>query len=218
MPLARLALLDDCGAKLGSEVFRKGVKLGVAVNLDGFLCGVADHVAVVAPSQVLFEFRLGGGINDTIEVIGQLVQKLRALHWRPSPLLGLFDPFDFPRLWKNLFSRSRNCNLARSNLDFTAGTLKSSASAVSSVERPSTSRSTKTVRKLAGSPWIVRSKISRNSAWLYCCSGFGLQSATSRGTESSSVFTSSSSETIRSGRRRRNFISASFTAIRTSQV
>ena len=73
-------------------------------------------------------------------------------------------------------------------------------------------------RKPGGRPWIVLLKISRNSAWLYCCSGFGLQSAISRGSESSSVFISSSSETVRSGFRRRNFINASLTAMRTSQV
>src|ERR1700736_2166654 len=50
--------------------------------------------------------------------------------------------------------------------------------------------------------------MSRSSAWLYICSGLGLQSATSRGSESSSVFTSSSRETVRSGFLRRHFLSA----------
>src|SRR4029077_9230645 len=162
------------------------------------------------------------GVDDSVQIVSQFVEKLRALHRLSSPLwissaLGFGAPFYLPRR-KYLFSPSLNCNRARNNLDFTAGMLNSSASAVSSVESPSTSRNTNTVRNVAGSPWMVRSKMSRNSAWLYCCSGFGLQSATSRGTESSSVFTSSSSETVRSGRRRRNFISASLTAIRTSQV
>ena len=48
--------------------------------------------------------------------------------------------------------RSRSCRRARNNLDLTAGTLKPSASAVSSVERFSTSRRVKTVRKPGGRP------------------------------------------------------------------
>src|SRR4051812_32952844 len=119
---------------------------------------------------------------------------------------------------KCLLNRSRNCNRARNNLDFTAGTLRPSASAVSSVLKPSTSRRTKTVRKPEGSPWMVFSRISLNSACLYCCSGLGLQSVTSRGTKPSSVSTSSSMETVLLALRLRSFISASFTAMRTSQV
>src|SRR6266576_1024466 len=214
----RVTLGNNGGTKAGSEVVGKFVKLGVAIDFDGFFGSVANHKAVVAPRQMVFEFSLGTVVYDAVEIIGQLLQKLRAFHCVPSPLSCFWAPFPPSRLWKYRLNRSRSCSRARNNRDFTAGMLKSSASAVSSVERPSTSLNTNTVRKPGGSPWIVRLKISRNSAWLYCCSGLGLQSATSRGKESSSVLTSSSSETVRSGRRRRNFISASLTAIRTSQV
>jgi hypothetical protein len=47
-----LALGDDRGTKPGSEVIGKFVEFGVAVNLDGFLGGIADNIAVVAPGQV----------------------------------------------------------------------------------------------------------------------------------------------------------------------
>src|SRR5205823_8347659 len=114
-----------------------------------------DDVAIVAPSQMFFQFSLGWDVNHAIKVIGQFVEKFRAFHWLPSPLLGFCAPFDFSLFLKNLFNRSRNCKRARNNLDFTAGILSSSASAVSSVERPSTSRNTNTVRNVAGSPWIV---------------------------------------------------------------
>jgi hypothetical protein len=49
-----LAFGHDCRSEPGAEVFRKFVQLGVAVDFDGLLGGIANNVAVVAPSQVLF--------------------------------------------------------------------------------------------------------------------------------------------------------------------
>src|SRR5271157_2450774 len=204
-----LALGHDGRAEPTAQVFGQFVELRVAIDLNGLLGRVTDHVAVVAPGKMILELDFRIAVENAIQIIGQLVQKFRAFHCSPSPL---------SRFWKYRPNRSRNCRRARNNRDFTAGTLNSSAAAVSSVESPSTSLSTNTVRKPGGRPWIVLLKISRNSAWLYCCSGFGVQSAISRGRESSSVFISSSSETVRSGLRRRNFMRASFTAMRTSQV
>src|SRR5271167_2905962 len=209
MTLVALALRQDGRTQAAAQIVREFVEVGIAVNLDGHLGGIAHHVAVVAPLEMVFQFRLGLSVHRAVEVIGQLSQKIRAGHFLPSPPV---------RFLKYLLKRSRNCSRARSKRDFTAGILKSRASAVSSVERPSTSRSTKTVRKLGGSPWMVLLRISLSSPWLYNCSGLGDQSATSRGMESSSVLMSSSRDTMRSGRRRRKRISASFTAMRTSQV
>src|SRR6202048_4453693 len=108
-----------------------------------------------------------------VEVIGKLAEKVGAGHaGRPS---------FFCR--KCRLSRSRNWRRARNNLDFTAGTLKPSASAVSSVERFSTSRKVKTLRKPGGRPWMVLRRMSASSAWLYCCSGLGRHSAKSRRSE-----------------------------------
>src|SRR5215470_13493913 len=103
---------------------------------------------------MIFQFSLGAVVYDAVEVIGKLMQKLRAFHLGPSPL---------SRFWKYRLSRSRSCRRARNNRDLTAGMLRTNASAVSSVERPSTSLKTNTVRKLGGSPWIVRVKISFSS-------------------------------------------------------
>src|SRR5580698_6525786 len=207
--LVLLALGHDGRTQARAEVVRQFVQLGVAIDLDRLLGGRATDIAVVAPGEMILQLDLCVLVEDAVQIVGQLVQKLRAFHCSPSPL---------SRFWKNLPRRSRSCNRARSSRDFTAGTLNSSAAAVSSVESPSTSLSTNTVRKPGGRPWIVLLKISRNSACVYCCSGLGLQSAISRGRESSSVFMSSSSETVRSGFLRRNFINASLTAMRTSQV
>jgi hypothetical protein len=67
---ASLALADDCGTQAIAEVVGQFVELGVAVNLDGFLGGIADHVAVVAPSQVVFQFGLGPVVDDAVQVVG----------------------------------------------------------------------------------------------------------------------------------------------------
>src|SRR5579864_9099336 len=138
-----LALRHDGRAKPGTKVVRKFVKLGVAINLDRLLGGIADYIAVVAPSKMIFELGLGPIIKRAVQIIGQLLQELRAFHFCPSPL---------SRFLKYRLKRSRNCKRARNNLDFTAGILRPSASAVSSVERPSTSLRTNTVRKLGGRP------------------------------------------------------------------
>src|SRR6266478_4307194 len=58
---------------------------------------------------------------------------------------------------KYLFKRSRSCSRPRHNHAFTAVCLKFSTSAVSAVEEPSMSRSTKTVRKIGTAllgPWL----------------------------------------------------------------
>jgi hypothetical protein len=68
--LAGLALADNGGPEPGSKVLGEFVQLGIAVDLDGLLGGVANNVAVVAPSQVLFEFGFCGGVDDAVEVVG----------------------------------------------------------------------------------------------------------------------------------------------------
>src|SRR5271165_1956029 len=157
MALVVLALRHDGGTQTATQIVRKFVKLGVAVNLDGHLGRIADNIAVVAPLEMVLQFRLGLSVHRAVEVIGQLLQKIRACHFLPSPPV---------RFLKYLLKRSRSCSRARSNRDLTAGILKSKASAVSSVERPSTSRNTNTVRKLGGNPCIVLPRISFNSPWV----------------------------------------------------
>ena len=66
--LARLTFGNDGTAKAGAKVFRQRIKLGVAINLDGLLGGVADHVAVMALSQVVFQFSFGAVVKDPIQV------------------------------------------------------------------------------------------------------------------------------------------------------
>jgi hypothetical protein len=47
---------------------------------------------------VLFEFGLRTGIDHAVQVIREFVEKVSALHWLPSPLLGFGDPFALSRL------------------------------------------------------------------------------------------------------------------------
>jgi len=81
-----LALRHDGGAEAGPQVFGQFVELGVAVDLNRFLGCVANHIAVVAPGEMVFQFALGLLVEDTVQVICQLLQKLSAFHWVPSPL------------------------------------------------------------------------------------------------------------------------------------
>jgi len=85
--LVSMTLRDDGGTEPGTEVFGKFVQLGIAVDLNGLLSGIADYVAVVAPSEMIFQFNLGALVNYAIQVISQLAQKIFALHW-VSPVSG----------------------------------------------------------------------------------------------------------------------------------
>src|SRR5258708_21467392 len=141
--LLALALGEDGFLQPRSQFFRQFVERIVAVDLNRFLGRVQNDFAVVAPMKVLFQFHAHAGADGFVKIIGQLDQEFFALHGWPSPL----------RLDLKYFARrSRNCKRARNSLDFTAGMLNPSISAVSSVERPSTSRNTNTVLNPGGRP------------------------------------------------------------------
>jgi hypothetical protein len=65
-----LTLSHDGRSEAPAEVFRKFVELRIAIDFNGLLGGVADHVAVVAPSQVVFQFSAGAGVEDAVKVVG----------------------------------------------------------------------------------------------------------------------------------------------------
>jgi hypothetical protein len=85
-PLLLLALGHDGGAESATEVFGQFVKLGITVYLDGLLGGVANHVTVMAPGKMILQLDFGLIVENAFQVVGQLVQKLRAFHRLPSPL------------------------------------------------------------------------------------------------------------------------------------
>jgi hypothetical protein len=65
----RPALGNDGGSKPVTKVVGKFIELRVAVNLDGLLGGIADHVAVMAPRKMIFQFGLGAIVYDSVEII-----------------------------------------------------------------------------------------------------------------------------------------------------
>jgi len=93
-----LALGHNGRPKPGSQVFGEFVKLGITIDFDGLLGGIGDNVAIVAPGQVLFKLGLCAGVNYSVQIIGEFVEEISALHWLPSPLLGFGDPFALSRL------------------------------------------------------------------------------------------------------------------------
>jgi len=68
--LVRCALAHDRGLKASAEIVGQLVKLLVAIDLDGLASRVADHVAVVTPSQMILELGFGFRVDDAVEVIG----------------------------------------------------------------------------------------------------------------------------------------------------
>src|ERR1700693_6324510 len=162
---------------------------GIAENLDGFAAGVDDQAAVGATGEVLFEIHSHGGVEDTVEIARQFEYYFLAVHCvslRRKYLLSF---------WRS-FSR------ARKRRDLTAATEIPRICAVSSVERPSTSRRRNATRKIGSSSPITLLRISLSSTWANFFSGDGPQSSISRKTESSpSVPASGSSREPRFGRR-----------------
>jgi hypothetical protein len=63
------ALVHDGRSETCSEVIRKFVKVGITVDFDGLLGGVADDIAVVAPLEVILQLRLRLGIDGIVEII-----------------------------------------------------------------------------------------------------------------------------------------------------
>src|SRR6266436_8105774 len=167
--------------------------------------GLIDHhFTVFTVLKMALKFLLHRRLEFAVYIVGNLANNAFALQ------------FVAPRR-KYRSSLWRSLSRARSNRDFTAGIEMPSALAVSSVESSSTSRSTKTTRKSGSSLSMTEERISCISVWAKRCSGLGPQSASSRGMRSSSPSIGSSSENW-FGRRLRRRISASFAAMRTSQV
>ena len=68
--LLGVALGYDGRTQSGAEIFGQFVELGIAINFDGLFGGIANHVAVVAPGQMIFQFGLGSIINQAVKIIG----------------------------------------------------------------------------------------------------------------------------------------------------
>ena len=111
----------------GAHVVRQREELAVAVEFNGLARGVEDHAAVLA----LVDVRLERTFQILVEVPIQVVRNLRD-HFLTGKQVQ-------PRL-KILLRSSRRRRRARKSLALTAPTERPSKAAVSSVDRPSTSR------------------------------------------------------------------------------
>jgi hypothetical protein len=64
--LLAFTLGNNSSLEFGTEGIRKVVNFVVAVNLDGHLCGIANHIAVVAPLEMLFQFDSGCRVHGAV--------------------------------------------------------------------------------------------------------------------------------------------------------
>jgi len=64
-----LTLRHDGGTEAGSEVFGQFVQLGVAINLDGLLGGIADHVTIVAPGKMVLQLDFRSLVEHSVQII-----------------------------------------------------------------------------------------------------------------------------------------------------
>jgi len=71
--LAAAALGHNGIVEAASEALWKLIKLIIAVNLDGFLGGIHDHVAFFAPMEVLVQLDFQVLADLAIKIIGQLL-------------------------------------------------------------------------------------------------------------------------------------------------
>jgi hypothetical protein len=70
---ATFALGHDGLMEATTESFGELEDLIITVDLDGFLGGIHDHVAFMAPMKVFVEFFSQAGANISIKIFGQFV-------------------------------------------------------------------------------------------------------------------------------------------------
>jgi len=71
--LAVAALGQNCIMEAGSEAFWELVKFVIAVNFNGFLSGIHNHVAFFAPMEMLIQLDFQVLADLTVKIIGQLL-------------------------------------------------------------------------------------------------------------------------------------------------
>jgi hypothetical protein len=64
--LFTFALGNNSSLELRAEWVRQVVDFVITINLDGHLSGVADHVAVMAPLEMLFQFNPGCRVHSAV--------------------------------------------------------------------------------------------------------------------------------------------------------
>ena len=67
---AALTLCHDGGPQPAAQIVREVIQVGIAIDLDRHLGGVADDIAVMAPLEVIFQLRPCLGVHRVVQVIG----------------------------------------------------------------------------------------------------------------------------------------------------
>jgi hypothetical protein len=70
---AAAALCHNGIVEAASETFWQFVKFVISVNFDGFLGGIHDHVAFVAPMQMFIQLDFQVLADLAVKIIGQLL-------------------------------------------------------------------------------------------------------------------------------------------------
>ena len=68
--LMRHALAHDGRSQPRPQIVGQFVEFRIPVDFNGLAGGIANHVTVVAPSQMIVEFGLGPCVQRPIEVVG----------------------------------------------------------------------------------------------------------------------------------------------------
>jgi hypothetical protein len=83
-------LADDGLVEFVADRLGKGIYVVVTVDFDGLAGCIADHEAVVAPLEVLFQLRFQLDVNITVQVLVELFKEVFALHCGFAPSLCFF--------------------------------------------------------------------------------------------------------------------------------
>jgi hypothetical protein len=82
-----LTLANDGLMEFVADGVRKGVYVVVAVDFDGLARCVADHEAVVAPLEVLFQLRFELDVNSPVQILVEFFKEVFAFHCGFAPIL-----------------------------------------------------------------------------------------------------------------------------------
>jgi hypothetical protein len=67
--LVLLTLGHDGGTKAGAKVIGQFIQLRVAIDLNGFLRGITNDVAVMAPGKMILQLDFCRFVEDAIQII-----------------------------------------------------------------------------------------------------------------------------------------------------
>jgi hypothetical protein len=82
-----LTLADDGLMEFVADWIRKGIYVVVAIDFDGLAGCIADHEAVVAPLEVLFQLGFELDVNSAVQILVEFLKEVFAFHCGFAPIL-----------------------------------------------------------------------------------------------------------------------------------